>query len=84
MKKHGYTLKAVLETIMRTLFSQEEVMKRYDISLVNNKTVEYIKNLMKNLNWTAEQAMDALKIPEKNRKWLLYLMSQPEQDEGED
>ena len=30
--------------------------------------IEAVKNLMKNLNLTAEQAMDALEIPEKAQK----------------
>ena len=107
IRKHGYTLKAVLETIricqdenvlkdylekqkqevqtiMMTLFSEEEVMKRHDISLVNNKTVEYVKNLMESLNLTAEQVMDGMKIPQENRNWLLYLMSQPKQPDDEE
>lgn len=106
-KEHGYTLKAVLETIricqnenvlkdylekqkqevqtiMMTLFSEEEVMKRHDISLVNKNTVKHIKNLMESLNWTEEQAMDALKVPQENRNWLLYLMSQPPQPDDEE
>lgn len=73
-----------VQTIMMTLFSQEEVMKRHDISLVNNNTVKHIKNLMESLNWTEEQAMDALKVPQEDRKWLLYLMSQPPQPDDEE
>ena len=106
IKKYGYTLKAVLETIricqdenvlknylekqkqevqtmIMTLFSEEEVMKRHDISLLDNNTVKHIKNLMESLNWTEEQAMDALKVPQEDRKWLLYLMSQPPQPDDE-
>lgn len=107
MRKHGYTLKAVLETIkicqdenvlrgylekqkqevqtiMMTLFTQEEVMKRYGISLVNNNTVKHIKSIMNKLNWSAEQAMDMLEVPQEDRKWLLYLMSQPPQPDDEE
>ena len=69
---------------MMTLFSEEEVMKRHDISLVNKNTVKHIKNLMESLNWTEEQAMDALKVPQENRNWLLYLMSQPPQPDDEE
>ena len=66
---------------MMTLFSEEEVMKRHDISLVNKNTVKHIKNLMESLNLTAEQVMDGMKIPQENRNWLLYLMSQPDDEE---
>lgn len=107
IRKYGYTLKAVLETIricqdenvlrdylekqkqevqtmMMTLFSQEEVTKRYGISLVNRNTVKHIKSIMTKLNWSAEQAMDMLDIPQENRNWLLYLMSQPPQPDDEE
>ena len=39
---------------------------------------------MESLNWTEEQAMDALKVPQEDRKWLLYLMSQPPQPDDEE
>lgn len=73
--------KQEVQTIMMTLFSEEEVMKRHDISLVNKNTVKHIKNLMESLNLTAEQVMDGMKIPQENRNWLLYLMSQPDEEE---
>ena len=102
-KKHGYTLKTVLETIricqdenvlreyltkqakevqtiMMTLFTQEEAMKRHDtalrIAVGNETTVENIKKIMKKFNLTEKEAMDTFEIPQENRSQLMLLMSE--------
>jgi hypothetical protein len=53
----------------------QELMKdEIDVKVTNAETnisIEYIKNIMSTFNYTAEQAMDALKIPQGNRS--LYM-----------
>jgi hypothetical protein len=38
-----------------------------EINAKTNVSIDYIKNIMSTLNYTAEQAMDLLKIPQENR-----------------
>jgi DNA-directed RNA polymerase subunit M/transcription elongation factor TFIIS len=40
-------------------------------STKTNLTIDYIKNIMETLGYTAEQAMDLLKIPKENR--IVYM-----------
>ena len=98
-KKHGYTLKTILETIricqnenvlreyltkqakevqtiMITLFSQEEAMKRHDNTTRNEIIIENIKKIMEKFHLTEEEAMDTFDIPQENRSWLMRLMSE--------
>lgn len=64
-----------VQSIMETLFSQEEAMKRYAYELraegENKKAVELIRNLMKSASITAEAAMNMLKIPANERSRYL-------------
>ena len=74
--------KSEVQTIMETLFSQEEALKRYTYEVraegmaegENKKAVELIRNLMKSASITAEAAMNMLKIPANERgKYLTML-----------
>ena len=73
--------------IMMTLFSQEEATERYGYECReegreegrkeghkegrDSERVASIRNLMNSLEWTAQQAMDALKVPMQDRADLL-------------
>ena len=66
-------------SMMITLFDEEQIMKNHDATLTREITREVtkenqlssIKNLMETLKLTAQQAMDALKIPESERSMLI-------------
>ena len=48
----------------------EEVKEREDAAVAANQR-ESVMNLMEALNYTAEQAMDVLKIPQEKRESLI-------------
>lgn len=48
-----------------------ESVERYGDRRALDKQVEIIKNLMESMKWTAEQAMSAMKIPDKDKVILL-------------
>ena len=47
-----------MDKILEAFFSPE-----YKQEVIDEKTLEYLKSLMKKKKWTAEEAMDALSIP---------------------
>ena len=47
----------------------QEAMEKENTALVEN-----IKNLMKNMNWTAEEAMDALGMSEEKKQTMRKLL----------
>ena len=61
-----------VETIMMTLFSQEEATRRYGIECRKEGreegNIRAIHNLMETMSLTAEKAMDALRIPPQERE----------------
>ena len=65
--------------MLMTLFDEEQIMKNHDADLtreVTNKVtkenqINSIRNLMDTLNFTAKQAMDALKIPASEQSALI-------------
>jgi len=74
--------KEVVDMLM-TLFTEEQIMKNHDADLKREVTkkvtkevtrenqINSIRNLMKTLQLTAEQAMDALMIPSSDRAALI-------------
>ena len=67
--------KSEVQTIMETLFSQEEAMKRYGYEIKYNATLEYIRNIMQSTNVNADSAMNILKIPIDERRLYLSALS---------
>lgn len=65
--------KKEVNTIMKSLFSQEEVTKRFAYELRQEGREEgilsSINNLMDTLNLTVDKAMDALKVPTAEREF---------------
>lgn len=61
--------------MLMTLFDEEQIMKNHDADLTREVTKENqinsIRNLMDTLKFTAEQAMDALKIPPSEQSVLI-------------
>ena len=48
-----------------------EAVERYGDKRALDKQIELIRNLMESMKWTAEQAMSAMKIPDKDKSVLL-------------
>ena len=66
--------KEVVDMLM-TLFDEEQILKNHDADLTREVTRENqlnsVRNIMQTLKLTAEQAMDALKIPAAERPTLM-------------
>lgn len=48
-----------------------EAVEKYGDKRVLDKQIEMIKNLMESMKWTAEQAMSAMQIPDKDKNILM-------------
>lgn len=66
--------KEVVDMLM-TLFDEEQIIKNHDATIRREEQestkISSIKNLMKTLKLTAEQAMDALMIPPAEQATLI-------------
>ena len=56
--------------VCHTPSKQAEKEKRAEIRVLDER-VSLVKNLMETMKWTAEQAMEAMKISEADRELLL-------------
>lgn len=62
--------KEVVDMLM-TLFDEEQISKNHDAHLTRENQINSVKNLMETLKLSAEEAMNALKIPASEQSVLL-------------
>lgn len=74
IKEKAKYLKESEEGVAHMCKIMEEALEQEAKASRERATVEYIKNLMLNLKWTAEQAMDALSIPKAEQTAYLKMI----------